>query len=38
MLYSFDMKAVGEPKDFGDQKTYLFWEKKPLNVELRLRV
>ena len=37
LLYSFDMKTVGELGDFGDKKTYMFWEKKPLNVELRLR-
>jgi cytochrome P450 len=38
LLYSFDMKAIGEVEDFGAQKTYIFWEKKPLKVELRLRV
>jgi cytochrome P450 len=35
MLFSFDMKMVDGPKDFGEQKTYIFWEKRPLNIELR---
>jgi cytochrome P450 len=37
LLFSFDLKMVDEARDFGDQKTYIFWEKRPLNIELRLR-
>jgi cytochrome P450 len=38
LLFSFDLKLVDGPKDFGDQKTYIFWEKKPLNIEFQPRV
>jgi cytochrome P450 len=38
LLYSFDMKLVDGPRDFGNQETYIFWEKKPLNIELRPRI
>jgi cytochrome P450 len=37
LLFSFELKMVDEARDFGDQKTYIFWEKRPLNIELRLR-
>jgi hypothetical protein len=37
LLFSFDLRMVGEPRDFGEQKTYIFWEKSALNVELRSR-
>lgn len=37
LLFSFDLQAVGDLGDFGDQNTYLFWDKKPLNVELQSR-
>ncbi|KAH7408499.1 benzoate 4-monooxygenase cytochrome-like protein P450 [Phaeosphaeria sp. MPI-PUGE-AT-0046c] len=36
LLYKFDMQLVSDASDFGEQKTYMFWEKKPLNIELRL--
>jgi cytochrome P450 len=38
LLFSFDLKIVDGQRDFGDQKTYIFWEKKPLNIDLRPRV
>jgi cytochrome P450 len=38
LLYSFDLRIVEGPGDFGDQKTYIFWEKKSLNIELRPRL
>jgi cytochrome P450 len=38
LLYAFDLRVVEGPGDFGDQKTYIFWEKKPLNIELRPRL
>jgi cytochrome P450 len=31
LLFSFDLRMVDEPRDFGDQKTYIFWEKRALN-------
>lgn len=37
LLYAFDMNIVGGLQDFGDQKTYIFWEKKPMKIELRKR-
>jgi cytochrome P450 len=37
LLYSFDLKMMEEARDFGDQKTYIFWDKKRLNIELQLR-
>lgn len=36
MLFTFDMQLVSKASDFGEQKTYMFWEKKPLNIELTL--
>lgn len=35
LMFAFDIKAVGDVRDFGEQNTYIFWEKKPLRVELR---
>ncbi|KAF2027984.1 benzoate 4-monooxygenase cytochrome-like protein P450 [Setomelanomma holmii] len=37
LLYSFNMKVVDGLEDFGDQKTYIFWEKRPMQVELQNR-
>lgn len=37
LVYAFDLKAVEVMRDFGDQNTYIFWEKKPVKVELKLR-
>ena len=36
LLFTFDMSAKDETMEFGEQETYMFWEKQPLNVELRL--
>lgn len=35
LLYAFDIKAEGHVADFGDQKTFIFWEKVPLEMQLR---
>jgi cytochrome P450 len=37
LVYAFDLKLVEAVQDFGGQNTYIFWEKKPLRVELKLR-
>jgi hypothetical protein len=37
LLYTFDMRMVGDARNFGDEKTYIFWEKRPLNVKLQMR-
>ncbi|KAF2010740.1 benzoate 4-monooxygenase cytochrome-like protein P450 [Aaosphaeria arxii CBS 175.79] len=37
ILYAFDIKATVPPGDFGDQRTFIFWEKKKLDIELRPR-
>lgn len=37
LVYAFDMRVVEDLHDFGKQNTYIFWEKKPLRVEMRLR-
>ncbi|KAL5373696.1 hypothetical protein DPSP01_012495 [Paraphaeosphaeria sporulosa] len=37
LVYAFDMRVVQTVRDFGEQNTYIFWEKKPLRVELRLK-
>ena len=37
LLFTFDVAAVDEVRDFGEQKTFIFWEKEDLNVRLRLR-
>ncbi|KAF1952725.1 benzoate 4-monooxygenase cytochrome-like protein P450 [Byssothecium circinans] len=37
LLWAFDLKAVDEVKDFGEQKTFMFWHKEDLRVELRER-
>lgn len=37
LVYAFDMRLVQGVRDFGEQNTYIFWEKKPLRVELKLR-
>ncbi|KAH7374279.1 benzoate 4-monooxygenase cytochrome-like protein P450 [Pyrenochaeta sp. MPI-SDFR-AT-0127] len=36
ILFTFDLTAVEEVGDFGQQKTYIFWEKRPLKVKLQL--
>ncbi|KAJ4331982.1 hypothetical protein N0V87_008722 [Didymella glomerata] len=35
LLYAFDLTAKGSIEPFGSQKTYIFWEKRPLQVQLR---
>lgn len=37
LLYTFDLGAAEAMEDFGKQKTYIFWEKRPLKVKLKLR-
>ncbi|KAJ4299478.1 hypothetical protein N0V90_004723 [Kalmusia sp. IMI 367209] len=37
LVFAFDLKLVEAVGDFGEQNTYIFWEKKPLKVELRTR-
>ncbi|KAH7065753.1 benzoate 4-monooxygenase cytochrome-like protein P450 [Paraphoma chrysanthemicola] len=34
LLFTFDMKIVDGIEDFGNQKTYIFWEKRPLKVKI----
>lgn len=34
LLFSFDMKRIAGPQDFGEQKTFIVWEKRPLKIEL----
>lgn len=38
LLWAFDIAQDGEGWMWGDQKTWILWEKKPLNVQLRKRV
>lgn len=35
-LFSFNIEAVDHVADFGEQKTYIFWEKAALRVKLSL--
>lgn len=37
IVYAFDLKPADDLRDFGEQNTYIFWEKKPLKAELRQR-
>lgn len=37
ILFTFDLKAVEELGEFGQQRTYIFWEKRPLKVELYVK-
>ena len=37
LIFTFDLQAMEELRDFGEQKTYIFWEKRPLKVLVRLR-
>ncbi|KAF2439282.1 benzoate 4-monooxygenase cytochrome-like protein P450 [Karstenula rhodostoma CBS 690.94] len=37
LVYAFDIRVVQAVPDFGKQNTYIFWEKKPLRVELKLK-
>ena len=36
MLWSFDMQLSAESKDWGDQESWIQWDKKPLLVNLSL--
>lgn len=33
-LFSFEIKAVDRVVDFGEQKTYIFWEKAAIRVNM----
>ncbi|KAF1976729.1 benzoate 4-monooxygenase cytochrome-like protein P450 [Bimuria novae-zelandiae CBS 107.79] len=35
LIFVFDMEAAETVPDFGEQNTYIFWEKKPLKVKLK---
>lgn len=37
LLWTFDIEQDGEAWAWGEQKTWILWEKKPLNVRLRKR-
>ena len=39
LFFAFDISLLDEKDkwDWGTQKTYIFWEKKPLMVQLRVR-
>jgi cytochrome P450 len=37
LVYAFDLKLAEGVRDFGAQNTYIFWEKTPLRVELKMR-
>lgn len=34
LVFAFDLKSTETLRDFGEQNTYIFWEKRPLKVEL----
>ena len=36
LLYAFDIELLGnQERDFGRQKTFIFWEKEELLVRLK---
>lgn len=35
LLFAFDVAPAEPVRDFGMQNTYIFWEKRPLRIELR---
>jgi cytochrome P450 len=39
LIYRFDISSASTEglRDFGDQKTFIFWEKQPLKVRLKPR-
>lgn len=37
LLWNFDLEAEDEAWKWEDQKTWILWEKKPLNVKIRIR-
>lgn len=37
LLWAFDISPVDKIDDFGEQNTYMFWEKRTLKVELHPR-
>lgn len=37
LFFTFDMDALEHIRDFGEQNTYIVWEKRPLKLCLRLR-
>ena len=40
LVYAFDISLADDKDvwDWGTQKTFIFWEKKPLNVRLKAAV
>lgn len=37
LLWQFDFQAVDRSWRWENQKTWILWEKRPLNVEVRIR-
>ncbi|PSN70543.1 benzoate 4-monooxygenase cytochrome-like protein P450 [Corynespora cassiicola Philippines] len=37
ILFSFDINAAQEVRDFAEQQTFFVWQRKPLNIGLKLR-
>jgi hypothetical protein len=37
LLWKFDIEQDGKPWAWEEQKTWILWEKKPLNVRIRKR-
>jgi hypothetical protein len=36
ILWNFDLKLIDESYDWMDQKTFVVWDKTPLDVKLSL--
>ena len=36
LLFTFDLSLVEGPMDFGQQKTFIFWEKIPVKIEVQI--
>ena len=37
ILFSFDISAAQEVRDFAEQQTFFVWQREPLNIGLKLR-
>lgn len=37
LVWHFDFEASGELPKWEDQKTYILWEKRPLNLKIKIR-
>ena len=37
LLWHFDFESENEAWRWEDQKTWILWEKKPLNVKIRIK-